>query len=47
MAEKLKQRVGMEEDFLVTDAEIKIQGYCTECRQEIELAEPSLVSNVE
>jgi len=47
LAEKLKQRVGIEEDFLITDAEIRIQGYCTECRRAIETADHSMVSNVE
>lgn len=33
LADKLKQRISVEEDFLIRDIEIRMEGYCSECRQ--------------
>lgn len=36
LTERMKQQIGKETGFNITDAEVHLMGYCTRCQQEME-----------
>jgi len=37
LAEQINRQIGLENDFIITDTEIRIMGYCSRCRQSVDL----------